>query len=162
MILSFLMAFFLSFNCFLTVLFQSGRWMFPPEIYRKSLQTSSTATKSFAIASEVVSGPKLNLTAVSWMSRLMFIAARIGRFCFFAEQALPVEMQKPFASSARTITFPGIPLNAAWRTYGLKSFCVLSDVSARMAGTSSQFGSDFSDSMKFFTAVFCSSKLRGT
>ena len=40
-------------------------------------------------------------------------ASRGGFFLWALEQAEPVETAKPAASKARTITSPGIPLNAA-------------------------------------------------
>ena len=46
------------------------------------------------------------------------MASRMGRDCFFAEQALPVEMKKPFELKALTITCPGMPANAACSTHG--------------------------------------------
>ena len=41
------------------------------------------------------------------------MASSTGRLFFFAEQALPVLIEKPFESSARSITLPGIFLKAA-------------------------------------------------
>ena len=55
---------------------------------------------------------------------------------FFAEQALPVEMEKPFESRARSITFPGMFLKAACTTYGENS----SGFSRRLGGTIVQPG----------------------
>ena len=70
--------------------------------------------------SRVVAGPKLKRTDVSLWSAGTPIASKIGREAFFDEQALPVETQMPFASSARSITCPGMFLKLACITHGEK------------------------------------------